>query len=152
MCINDSLLWSNSIEESFWQGINWLDICGRNGITFYLAKFVFPSDTVAFAGFQVTSDSITPCPKYLQTILNFPRPKNITDIRSWFGLLNQVSYVFSMVQRMLPFRELLKPRTKFTWNDSLNQLFEESKCIIVSEIEKGVWIFDPSKPTCLSTD
>ena len=52
---------------------------------------------------------------------------------------------------MLPFRELLKPGTKFIWNDSLNHLFEESKCVIVSEIEKGIWIFDPLKPTCLPT-
>ena len=93
MCIDDSLLWSNSIEESFWQAINWLDICGRNDITFNLTKFVFISDTVESAGFQIT-DSITPC--YMQAILDFPRPKNITDICSWFGLLNQVSYAFSM--------------------------------------------------------
>ena len=98
MCVDDSLLRSNSIEESFWQAVNWLDICGRNGIIFNLTKFVFASDTAEFAGFQITSDSITLCLKYLQAILDFPRPKNITDICSWFGLLNQVSYVFSMAQ------------------------------------------------------
>ena len=53
---------------------------------------------------------------------------------------------------MLPFKELLKPGTKFTWNNSLNQLFEESKCAIVSEIEEDIRIFNPSKPTCLATD
>ena len=44
-----------------------------------------------------------------------------------------------------------------TWNnisldDTLNQLFEESKAVIANEIEKGVCIFDKSKPTCLATD
>ena len=34
----------------------------------------------------------------------------------------------------------------------LNNLFEETKLIIVQEIEKGVEIFDKSKPTCLATD
>ena len=53
---------------------------------------------------------------------------------------------------MLPFRELLKPGAKFTWNDSLNKLFEESKRAIVSETEEGIRIFDPLKPTCLATD
>ena len=114
LCIDDSLLWSNSVEESFSQAISWLYICSCNSITFNLTKFVFASDTVKFAGFQITSDSVTPCPKYLQAILDFPRPKNTADICSWFGLLNQLSYAFSMARRMLPFRELLKPGTKFT--------------------------------------
>ena len=121
MCVDDSLLWSNSIKESFWQAVNWLAICSSNSITFNLTNMVLTSDTVEFAGFQITSDS-TPCPKYLQAIFDFTRPKNITDIHSWFGLLNQVSYTFSMAQQMLPFRELLKPGTKFTWNDDLNPI------------------------------
>ena len=35
-------------------------------------------------------------------------------------------------------RKLLNPGNKLTWNDELNELFEESKCVIVSEIEEGV--------------
>ena len=57
-----------------------------------------------------------------------------------------------MATHMQPFRQLLKPGTKFVWNDHLNNLFEESKCAIVKEIEEGVRIFDPAKPTCLATD
>ena len=53
---------------------------------------------------------------------------------------------------MQSFRQLLKPGTKFLWNDHLNNLFEESKLTIVKEIEEGVRIFDPTKPTCLATD
>ena len=82
----------------------------------------------------------------------FPTPKNIADIRSWFGLVNQVAYAFSMTARMLPFRDLLKPSTPFRWDDSLNQLFEESKNTICTEIANGVKIFDKDKPTCLATD
>ena len=73
-------------------------------------------------------------------------------MRSWFGLVNQVSYAFASAEHMLPFREALKPGSIFTWTDELNQLFEESKAIIISEIENGVRIFDKSKPTCLATD
>ena len=29
-CIDDTLLWSRSIEECFYQAVNWLDVCGRN--------------------------------------------------------------------------------------------------------------------------
>jgi hypothetical protein len=53
---------------------------------------------------------------------------------------------------MLPFRELLKPGSTFHWTPELNTLFEESKSVIVSEIERGIQIFDKSKPTWLATD
>lgn len=151
-CVDDTLLWSDSIEHSFFQACKWLETCGNNGIILNPDKFVFAQDTVEFAGFEITPDSVRPCSRYLEAILDFPSPKNITDMRSWFGLVNQVSYAFSMTDRMQAFRQLLKPGTPFYWDDTLERLFQESKAVIISEIEHGVQIFDKNKPTCLATD
>lgn len=105
-------------------------------------KFVFAQITAAFAGFE----------KKLDAILNFHTPRNTTDVRSWFGLVNQVPYAFAMTERMLPFRKLLKPGIPFLWTNQLNCIFEESKALIISEIHKGVEIFDKTeKPTCLAS-
>ena len=151
-CVDDVLLWSDSIEESYHQTVEWLDICGRSGILLNAKKFTFARDEVDFAGFEITSNSVRPCRRYLQSIREFPTPKTITDVRSWFGLLNQVAYAFSMAEKMLPLRKLLKPEHPFQWTDELNQLFENSKEHITREIENGVRIFDRSRPTCLATD
>ena len=91
-CIDDTLLWSDNLDDSFFQACKWLDMCGRHGITINPEKFVFGQDIVEFAGFQITSDSVQPCNRFLRAIMEFPVPRNITDIRSWFGLVNQVSY------------------------------------------------------------
>lgn len=149
---DDALLWSNDLEASFFQACKWLDTCGRNGIIQNPPKFHFGEDVVEFAGFEVTPDSVRPAPSMLRAITDFPTPKNITDVRSWFGLVNQVSYAFSMKETMLPFRELLKAKIPFVWSDELQEAFENSKLHIVKEIENGVKIFDKSKPTCLATD
>ena len=151
-CIDDTLLWSDNLTESFFQAVAWLDLCGHHGITLNPDKFVFGADTVEFTGFEITPNSVRPCKKYLDAIRNFPTPANTTDIRSWFGLVNQVSYAFATADRMLPFRELLKPGTPFHWDDTLDKIFKESKEVIISEIEEGVRIFDKFKPTCLATD
>ena len=151
-CIDDTLLWADCIEDSFFQTAKWLDICGRNGIMLNLDKFVFGKPEVEFAGFTISMNSVRPCEKYLQAIRDFPTPQNITDIRSWFGLVNQVSYAFSMADRMQPFRQLLKPDNQFIWNDQMDRIFNESKGVIIREIEEGVKIFDKDKPTCLATD
>ena len=144
-CVDDTLLWSDTIEESFFQACNWLDTCGRYGITLNPEK---AKDEVEFAGFDITNDTVRPCKKYIRAISDFPTPQSLTDVRSWFGLVNQVSYAFSMADTMLPFRELLKPSNKFHWDDTLQQVFEKSKPTIIDEIHNGV----KTKPTCLATD
>ena len=53
-----------------------------------------------------------PLPKYLEAISNFPKPKNITDIRAWFGLVNQVANYGRLRQHMTGVRHLLSPRKK----------------------------------------
>ena len=140
------------METAFFHAVDWFDACARNGVTVNPEKFVFASETVEFAGFEITPTTVRPCKKSLEAILSFPTPQNITDMRSWFGLLNQVAYAFSVAEHMQPFRHLLKPGTLFQWTPELDKLFEESKLAIVREIEEGVRIFDMSKPTCLATD
>ena len=51
-CIDDVLIWAHSIEDSFFKMVQWLDICGRNGIVLNPEKFVFPRNAVEFAGFR----------------------------------------------------------------------------------------------------
>ena len=117
------------------------------------SKLSFAKTTVTFAGFEITPTMVRPFSQYLEAIQDFPAPRNITDVRSWFGLINQVSsYAFASTEHMKPFHMLLKPGNPFQWTDELNHIFEESKAIIVNEIHKGVEIFDKTKLTCLATD
>ena len=151
-CVDDTLLWSTNVEDCFFQAARWLDICGNNGITLNPDKFLFAQETVTFAGFDISQSNVRPCSKFFNAIKHFPRPKNITDMRSWYGLVNQVAYNFASAHVMLPFRKLLSPTIKFEWSNELDQAFENSKKKIISEITKGVEIFDKNRVTCLATD
>ncbi|XP_063967635.1 uncharacterized protein LOC135157077 [Lytechinus pictus] len=129
-----------------------MDICGGKRIILNPSKFTLGAEVVEFAGFNITTDSVRPFQKYQKAILDFHAPSNITDLRSWFGLVNQVSYTFNMTDRMLTFRQLLKPSTPFVRTTALQCTFGEPKAVITREIEDGVRIFDPRKPTCRATD
>ena len=118
-----------------------LDICGRNRIVLNPEKFCLFEKIVKFAGFEIILNSIWPCKKYVEVISEFSIPKNITDLGSWFGLINQISYTFASAGRMLPFCQLLKPGTPFNWSQQLEHIFKESKAMIISKIEEGVRIF-----------
>ena len=60
-CIDGTLLWSDNLESSFFQAVDWLHLCGRNDITLHPEKFQFGQDTVTFPGFKITKNNVKPC-------------------------------------------------------------------------------------------
>ena len=151
-CVDDTLLYDDDPEANWWRAIEFLDLCGKSGIVLNPEKFQFAEETVDFAGFRITQETVEPLPKYLDAIRQFPIPKTTTDIRSWFGLVNQVSHYAQLRDMMEPFRKFLSPKEKFVWNSELDAIFNESKSKIVEAIKEGVQIFDVSRRTCLRTD
>ena len=91
-----------------------------------------------FAGFRVGETSIEPLPKFFNAISEFPTPKSTTDIRSWFGLVNQVANYAQLRDMMAPFKPFLSPKVKFNWTPELETAFTESKEAIIQAIRKGV--------------
>ena len=83
--VDDAMLWGDDIESAFWCTIYYLKLCGDNGVIFNENKFIFAEETVEFAGFEITSDGYRPPKKIIDAIRNFQTPKNITDMRAWFG-------------------------------------------------------------------
>jgi hypothetical protein len=152
-CIDDSILWDTTVTEAFWHTFDYLKLCADNGVVFNKEKFQFAQDTVEFAGYDISTTGYKPPKKIIAAIAEFPTPKNITDIRSWFGLINQVAYTFSQTRVMAPFRDLLASKTrKFFWDETMDKLFQRSKCEVIRLVHDGVQTFERNRPTCLSTD
>ena len=105
--VDDVIVWNNDIEEAFFRVCNILSHSNRSGMVFSPEKFNFAKEGVEYAGIIISKDGIRPTDKYLQTILKIPTPKNIHDIRAWFGLINQISSCFATSTVMAPFRHLL---------------------------------------------
>ena len=151
-CVDDTIYYDDELCDHWWRTIDFLSMVGSAGIVLNHEKFQFCQRQVDFAGFRIGEESIEPLPKYIDAIRSFPTPQNITDIRSWFGLVNQVSSYAQLRDIMAPFRPFLSPRNKFRWDSELNEAFVKSKETIVEAIREGVRIFDMGKPTCLRPD
>ena len=150
-CIDDSLLWNDTIENAFWHTFDYLKTCSDNGIVFNKEKFKFAEESIDFAGFEITKTGYKPLPKIIEAINNFPAPKNLTDMRSWFGLVNQLAYTFAQAPVMEPFRTLLSSKS-FFWDSTMDEIFTKSKSAIVQLVKDGVRTFKTNRPTCLITD
>ena len=126
-CVDDGLLYDKSIEKAFWHTYDHLKLCADNGIVFNPEKFKFARDNVEFAGFEVTQDGFRPADHIIKGIREFPTPKSITDVKSWFGLVQQVAFTFSETSVMNPFRELQSKKKPFYWDATLDDAFQKSK-------------------------
>jgi hypothetical protein len=151
-CVDDVLHYNSGLQDHWWRTIDMLITVGKPGIVLNPEKFQFAQREVEFAGFRISDDAIEPLPKYLDAIREFPTPTSITDVRSWFGLINQVGNYAKLREHMAPFKPLLSPRTPFKWTPELDDAFRASKGAIIEAIRRGVEIFDITKRSCIRPD
>ena len=116
--VNDTLLYTYNIEESFFATWDFLTLMANNDIAANANKVQFCQETVKFVGLTVASAGVAPSHKTLVTIQNFPTPTDIT----WFGLVNQVLWAYAISPIMQPFRDLIKPHIKFYWYQTLDAI------------------------------
>ena len=90
-CVDDSLLWEDDLKSSFDLICRYLSTCSRNGVNFNKQIFRLAEDVVDYVGLTLTRDEIQPATEMTKSIRNFPAPKNITQARAFFGLVEQVS-------------------------------------------------------------
>ena len=124
--------------------------CSAANIILSKEKFEIGSK-VTFAGFVISCDGITPDPKKTAAIKNFPTPKNVSDVRSFLGLANQLAiFEPDLASISYPLRVLLSKDTVFQWLPDHDDAFSATKSILCSP--KIVKFFDNKLQTVLLTD
>ena len=142
-CVDDNLLHDiGEMEEHWWRTIEFLELGSKISVAFNYEKLHFCQQVVNFAGFRISDMNIEPFPKYLDSKREFPTEDTVTDIKNWFGLVNQVAHYPQLRNAVEPFRKFLSPKVPLEWNEELNAVFEYSKECIIDAIKEDVKIFD----------
>ena len=149
--MDDTLLYNKTIEDFFYHTWDFLALCAEKGIVINEKKFKFCRDTIDFAGLKIKPYGASPSDNILSAIRDFPTPINITGARSWFGLV-KVAWAYAISPIMQPIQELVKRNFTFTWNNTLDQLFNNSKDILISKVKERIHSFDTSRETILQND
>ena len=124
----------------------------NDSILYYSPKFQFGKGTVAFAGLTILQNGVIPSAKRLSATSYFPKLTDLTSARSWFGIINQVAWAYSVSSVMQPLRDLIRPNQKCYWDNNLNKLFESSNQVIIDLVKEGVQSFDLTRQTCMEPD
>jgi len=107
--------------------------------------------TVKFAGHIVTAEGVKPDPARLTAISEFPSPQDLTGLRSFLGLANQLgSYIPELAALSAPLRPLLKKGNAWVWTVEHQAAFEKMKAALCSPAV--VKYFDPTLPSFILTD
>jgi len=156
--VDDVLLYDVSIEDSFFHSFEFLSKCEENGATMNPTKFKFAQKRVDFVGYDIDWESFKPSDNTLSAIKDFPMPDEprLVDIRSWYGLVNQIAPFITVSPVMAPFRDLLKTTktsgSKVYWDEELKKIFEDTKEKLCNAMTEGLSFYDVSKRTCVITD
>ena len=97
-----------------------------------------------------SSESISADPEKVQ-ITDFTTLANITDLRSFMGLVNELAEFSPKISAAAqPLRPLMSQRRTFTWTGDHDAAFRQVKAALVHPPQLAM--FNPNLPTILQTD
>ena len=146
--VDDVIIFSRTREEHVQHVLQFLARCQEKGISLNADKLQLAQQQVKFAGFIVSGEGYRPDPQLTKALSEFPAPRNLTEVRSFFGLVNQVAYFVENVAELLtPLRSLLSSRREFTWDEGHQLAFDAVKASLSSV--PTLAFYDPKLPTRL---
>ncbi|KAI9551307.1 hypothetical protein GHT06_002507 [Daphnia sinensis] len=149
--VDDLLRFDNSFPEHVAGVCAVLSAARKSGITFSLKKFQFARTQVQWVGFQIQPGGVSVDPEKLRAISDFPKPTNITELRSFMGLVEQLAgFSTEVAAAKTPLRPLLSSRTPFLWTADHDHAFDAVKAALVAPPILAP--FDPELETSLQVD
>jgi len=148
--VDDALLQAVNMDELIQIFRQVLIKCREHNLTLAKDKIEF-GPKINFAGYIISANGVHPNPDRLKAIREFPTPKDLTDLRSFLGLTNQLGFFIPDHSHIVePLRQLLKIKNAFVWTEQQQNAFDKIREVLTSDLL--VKPFDPKLETHLLTD
>lgn len=126
------------------------------GIGINLEKCLFGQKKLNFLGYEVTEEGISPTAERIETILNYPKPATIQELRRFLGMVNFYHDCLpNQSETQLDLNKLLhntkkNDKTPIIWNQRLEDAFNKCR----QSISEAVQLTHPVQgaPICIMTD
>ena len=111
--VDDILVWANDLPTLYERIRTIAERCQNLNIVLSKEKFAIGTE-LPFAGLIVSAKGVKPEPVWIVALSEFPTPKDITGIRSFLGLANQLSgFIPDFAHMTVKLRSCLQRRTPF---------------------------------------
>ena len=150
--VDDILVATETFKDNVTRTVQVLDRCRQNKITLHPRKFAFGKKSLGFVGMLLSEEGIRSDPEKIRAIAEFPTPTNLTQLRSFLGMVGALPTVSSQITTLIgPLRDLRKTKNHFLWTQDHSDAFEALKSHICNS-DEVLALFDPNRPTRLETD
>lgn len=133
--LDDIIIFSTSLQEHLERLKLVFDRLRDSNFKIQLDKSEFLQKEVSYLGHVVTPDGVKPNPDKINSILNYPIPKNPKQIKGFLGLLGYYrKFIPSFAKITKPMTNCLKKDAKIDINDpTYRNCFEHCKTLLVNE-------------------
>ncbi|XP_063915685.1 uncharacterized protein K02A2.6-like [Zophobas morio] len=140
------------------RGENHLDILRRAltilknaGLTVNLDKCQFLQSKISYLGYDLSENGLSKSKDKIEAITSAPPPNNITELKSFIGVVNYYSkFIPNITETLAPLYQLLKKDVKYQWTDKCDTAFRSIKQKIASDTV--LTYFDPNLPIIVTCD
>ncbi len=88
---------------------------------------------VEYLGHQISAKGFQPTEGKVRAITDAPTPKDVTQLKSYLGLLNYYGkFLPDLATRLAPLYELLQKHKKWAWGEEQEKAFQVSKAMLTS--------------------
>ena len=98
------------------------------GVGLKQAKCAFMQSSVEYLGHEISAEGIRPTTEKLRAITDAPPPNNVSQLRSFLGLVNYYSKLLpQLASTLAPLYSLLQQNTRWNWGPPQQTAFKEAK-------------------------
>ena len=131
--LDDILVFSKSQEEHVEHLRAVLSRLRQHELYAKRSKCEFNKSILKFLGHIVCADGIKVDPEKIQALMDWPPPKNVTDVRQFMGLANYFrKFIQGLSSLAKPLTDLTKTDTSWAWDASEQKAFDGIKQALCS--------------------
>ena len=121
----DDVLVTGSSKENHLENLDKvMDRLKTVGVTLKQAKCKFLEPSVEYLGHIIDKDGLHPAPEKVRAIQEAPEPRNLSELKSFLGLVNYYSkFMHNLTMFLSPFYRLLQKGVRWTWTSAHSDAF-----------------------------
>ena len=129
--LDDVLVTGPNKEEHLKNLDKVMDRIKSAGVTLKQPKCIFLAASVEYLGHIIDKDGLYPAPEKVQAIQDAPEPRNLSELKSFLGLINNYSKFMSNLAMFLsPLYRLMQKDVKWSWTKEHFEAFKQAKQLL----------------------
>ncbi|PIK44829.1 hypothetical protein BSL78_18308 [Apostichopus japonicus] len=149
--MDDTFDATNNVEEHLKILRLLFDRLDKYNVRLNASKCQFFKPQVQYLGHDLSDKGIQPVQDKIEAIMRAPRPTNVSELKSFLGIVNYYGkFVENLASKLHPLYTLLQHKSEWSWSNECEQAFMYVKTVLTGD--KVLIHYDTTKTLVLSVD